>query len=222
VIVATILTGTYAHDRDAELTAHRRALSERGDDIRPRHGILTPWVLMRTLLYDPFQRLNASTLFDSYTIDISKHHDFFVVTVSRLFYYCGISVQSFFLYFIHDIINVRDDPEGAVAYLAILGQVSGSLTCYPVGIISDRFCGGRRKPFVYVACAMLGGLTLTMIFARTMDQMIILYLILGVANGTYLTMETSLAVDTLSGNHEDGPSGGNAQLLGSEWKTLLN
>jgi hypothetical protein len=222
VIVATILTGTYAHDRDAELTAHRRALSERGDDIRPRHGILTPWVLMRTLLYDPFQRLDARTLFDSYTIDISKHHDFFVVTVSRLFYYCGISVQSFFLYFIHDIINVRDDPEGAVAYLAILGQVSGSLTCYPVGIISDRFCGGRRKPFVYVACAMLGGLTLTMIFARTMDQMIILYLILGVANGTYLTMETSLAVDTLSGNHEDGPSGGNAQLLGSEWKTQLN
>ena len=29
-----------------------------------------------------------------------KHYDFFIVTVSRLFYYCGMSVQTFFLYFL--------------------------------------------------------------------------------------------------------------------------
>lgn len=32
--------------------------------------------------------------------------------------------------------------------------------------------------------------------------------------GAYLTMETSLAIDTLPKDYDDGPSGGNAQLLG--------
>jgi hypothetical protein len=32
--------------------------------------------------------------------------------------------------------------------------------------------------------------------------------------GSYLTMETSLAIDTLPKDYDDGPSGGNAQLLG--------
>ena len=32
--------------------------------------------------------------------------------------------------------------------------------------------------------------------------------------GGYLTMETSLAIDTLPKGYDDGPSGGNAQLLG--------
>jgi MFS family permease len=182
----------------------------------PRRGILTPWLLMRTMLYDPIRELDATTLFTAYSIDRTKYHDFFVVTVSRLCYYCGISVQTFFLYFVHDIIHVKDDPEGAVAYLAILSQISGAFICYPIGVASDRFFGGRRKPFVYLACAMLGGLTVIMIFATTMHQMKILCLILGAANGIYLTMETSLAVDTLPVDYDDGPSGGNAQLLGSE------
>ena len=32
--------------------------------------------------------------------------------------------------------------------------------------------------------------------------------------GAYLTMETSLAIDALPKGYDDGPSGGNAQLLG--------
>jgi hypothetical protein len=57
---------------------------------------------------------------------------------------------------------------------------------------------------------------LSMIFATTMDHMTILSLTLGAANGIYLTMDTALAVDTLPDDYEDGPSGGNAQLLGSK------
>ena len=220
VIVTTILTGTYAHDRDAQLTAERVSLSQRGAAARRRHIIITPWILIKTLLYDPFRRVDGRTILGSYTINTVKHHDFFVVTVSRLCYYCGISVQTFFLYFIHDIIKVSD-AEGAVAYLAIIGQISGSFTCYPVGVISDKFCGGRRKPFVYAACGILGVLTFSMIFTTTMGQMIVLYLILGVANGIYLTMETSLAVDTLPKEYEEGASGGNAQLLGSTYHPIL-
>lgn len=120
-----------------------------------------------------------------------------------------MSVQTFFLYFVHDILQVRSNPQAAVATLAILGQFTGALTCYPVGFISDRF-GGRRKPFVYVACGILAIATLCISIITTFHQMVVLSLILGAANGMYLTMDTSLAVDTLPEN-DDTES---AQLLG--------
>jgi MFS family permease len=176
--------------------------------------ILGPFALAKTMLWDPLRVLDRRTIFAAYTIDVSSHHDFFIVTISRLFYYCGSSVQTFFLYFLNDIIQVKDNTETAVAGLAVISQISGALFCYPVGYISDRFCGGRRKPFVYTACALLGAVTFSMTFARTMNQMSILCFILGAANGSYLTMETSLAVDTMPDDYEDGPSGGHAQLLG--------
>lgn len=98
----------------------------------------------------------------------------------------------------------------------MIGQIAGALICYPVGTASDRIFGGKRKPFVYFACAVLGAVTFAMIFATTMQDMIILCAVFGAGNGIYLTMETSLAVDTLPENYEDGPSGGHAQLLGSK------
>jgi Na+/melibiose symporter-like transporter len=214
VVVTIILTGLYAHDRDAQLNAERGAIVIGEGNGRRRRLILGPFVLIKTMMYDPIRRLDAKALKAIYTIDTQKHHDFFVVTVSRLCYYCGVSVQTFFLYFLHDIIHVKDDPESAVAYLAIVGQICGSFICYPVGLASDRL--GKRKPFIYFACAILGGVTVSMIFAPTMDQMTILCSVLGAANGIYLTIETSLAVDTLPDDYEDGPSGGHAQLLGSK------
>jgi MFS family permease len=77
--------------------------------------------------------------------------------------------------------------------------------------------GGRRKPFVYLSCAILGAVTFAMIFANSLHGMVILCLVFGAGNGMYLTMETSLAIDTLPDHYEDGPSGGHAQLLGSKF-----
>lgn len=263
VIITTILTGLYAHDRDAKLLArliiiknkhHRKQRQQqqirpqkvtsatgqdlrdsgsrtngnenfpvlevgdrRRDDSRPYGGaavdesivvgeniilshrtqqrrhrrekrrriMLGPFVLLRTMVYDPFMKFDKSTLLATYTIDVSKHHDFFIVTISRLCYYCGSSVQTFFLYFLHDIIGVTENPESTVAALAVVSQISGALICYPVGRISDTFCDGRRKPFVYISCVMLGGVTAAMIFARSMETMTILLFILGLANGKF-------------------------------------
>ena len=97
---------------------------------------------------------------------------------------------------------------------AILGQCSGALTCYPVGVFSDYILGGRRTPFVYVACFVLGTATLMLVWATTMQQMRIFCVVLGAANGVYLTMETSLAVDTLPNDLLEDVDVGNAQLLG--------
>ena len=238
VIATSILTGTHAHERDAELTAERiskrrggtaagrsgfdRNNSDEGSHssiisagsplphhhhhlhhkwprsakkavkkaVRKAHEmVLTPTLLVKSML-DPLSQLSWSAVLSCYTIDVQKHHDFFVVTVSRLFYYCGMSVQTFFLYFVHDIIGIRTNPEVAVATLAILGQCAGALTCYPVGLASDYLLGGRRTPFVYAACFVLGTATLTLVLATTFQQMVVFCLILGAANGVYLTMES--------------------------------
>lgn len=111
-------------------------------------------ILTYLLFYEPIMNKTRSEMISSYWIDTTEHRDFFIVTISRFFYYMGISGQTFFLYFIHDMLrqSVRtEDPEGAVALLAIVAQSAGAITCYPVGILSDQYFHGRRKPFVYTA-----------------------------------------------------------------------
>lgn len=240
VIVAGICTGLYGNDKDVELAVKRGmrrniidnfekneaftdAAELGADNTRPTGAprfkkavrrakeivVVTPSQILMSML-EPVYQLNCRSLLQSYTMDIDQHHDFFVVTISRLFYYCGSSVQTFFLYFLRDIIHVKDNPQNVVAQLAIVGQFSGALVCYPSGLMSDRCWGGRRKPLVYFSCMILSMATLTVIWAKTVDDMIYICLVLGVGNGIYLTMETSLAVDTLS--REEGDD--RAQMLG--------
>lgn len=106
------------------------------------------------IFYEPIRSKSISEMLSAYWIDTNEHQDFFIVTISRFFYYMGVSSQSFFLYYIHDELRkskVTENPEDAVAFLAIIGQSAGALTCFPVGILSDQYFDGRRKPFVYIA-----------------------------------------------------------------------
>mmetsp|Transcript_23846 Transcript_23846/g.34704 ORF Transcript_23846/g.34704 Transcript_23846/m.34704 type:complete len:627 (+) Transcript_23846:174-2054(+) len=153
--------------------------------------------ILRLLLYIPIQNMSSSEIRAAYTINPATHHDFLIVTISRTFYYMAISNQSFFLYFVHDVIRQHSHPEAAVSKLAIVGQMAGAITCYPVGVFSDYCCHGRRRPFVYFACVILALGNIALLFCRDMKQMIIVCGVLGGANGIYLTMDTSLAVDTL-------------------------
>jgi len=171
------------------------------------------------LLYEPLLEKTQSEILSAFWIDISQHRDFFVVTISRFFYYMGISTQTFFLYFIHDELahsQQSSNPEAAVALLAIIGQTAGAITCYPVGIISDQYFDSRRKPFVYLACICLGLGNLALVLCTDWAHMMMVVFLLGAANGIYLTMDTSLAVDTLDVD-DDGSTGNSnihAQLLG--------
>jgi len=211
VISSSILTCICAHDRDVTLMKTKSEIDLLNSAV-DESQIPGFSVLINSMLIAPLRELNAAKFISAFTIDTVKYHDFFVVTVSRTFYYMGISVQSFFLFFIHDVLHIRANPENAVALLSILGQCAGALTCYPVGYASDKVFGGSRKPFIYVACTILASTTFCIMFLTTMDQMIVACLVLGGANGMYLTMDTSLAVDTLAADQED--DGSNAQLLG--------
>lgn len=172
------------------------------------------------LLYEPLLKKTQSEILSAFWIDISKHRDFFVVTISRFFYYMGISTQTFFLYFIHDELAQTQqtaNPEAAVALLAIIGQTAGAITCYPVGIISDQYFDSRRKPFVYLACICLGLGNLALVYCTDLTHMMMVVFLLGAANGMYLTMDNSLAVDTLDDDDDEGSTGNSkihAQLLG--------
>jgi MFS family permease len=80
----------------------------------------------------------------------------------------------------------------------ISSTVGGALTCIPVGILSDRIGGIEgRKRFVYLSCALLAAGNIAFIFTRTFMQVLIVSFAMGGANGMYLTMDTSLAIDTL-------------------------
>jgi hypothetical protein len=146
VIFTSILTGTHAHDRDADLAYERMVRRRRrrqrlghadsgvesgfesGDDEivsdepeptpsaddpplmssdapqwkkvakkasqsakrfakKAKEIVLTPTVILHSMLVDPFQHMDWSQILQAYTIDIEEHHDFFIVTVSRLCYY---------------------------------------------------------------------------------------------------------------------------------------
>mmetsp|Transcript_11148 Transcript_11148/g.20867 ORF Transcript_11148/g.20867 Transcript_11148/m.20867 type:complete len:571 (+) Transcript_11148:78-1790(+) len=179
-----------------------------------------------SLLYEPLMHKSKKEILSAFWIDISQHRDFFIVTMSRFFYYMGISSQTFFLYFIHDMLERTkgtSNPEATVALLAVLGQMAGAITCYPVGIVSDQYFQSRRKPFVYMACILLGLGNMSLLLCSELKQMILATSILGAANGIYLAMDTSLAIDTLDdepeNDHEkDGHIHSNqhqfAQLLG--------
>lgn len=162
-------------------------------------GLLSLGIIpaLYSMIYRPLSKMAWAEIRHAYWVDPKEHHDFFVVTLSRLFYYLGLSAQCFFLYFVHDVIHERENPEAAASGLAMITTAAGALTCYPVGIISDRYFEGRRKPFVYGACAVLAFSNIALLWCTTIRQMAIVCSTLGSANGVYLTMDTSLAVDTL-------------------------
>jgi Major Facilitator Superfamily len=210
-------TPSNTHDSNSSDKKHKVRRKKRDKIVRAARKVTqkvvaAPAIILRSMLVTPFQQLSWKSVYQSYTIDMDKHRDFFFVTVSRLCYYTGMSVQTFFMYFLADVIRVKEDPAGAVAALSIIGQIAGAFTCVPVGFASDKLFSGKRKPFVHFACYVLAGTTFAAIFATTMHHMVIIMILLGGANGIYLTMDTSLAVDTLP-KEFDGETG-SAQLLG--------
>lgn len=130
----------------------------------------------------------------AYYLSPVEHHDFFYVTLSRTLYYMGVSAQTFFLYFLKDIIQV-EDPRKSVTLLSGIGQLSACVTAYPIGLLSDHF--GQRRTFIYISCACLALGNLAFIFARSFNVVMIISGLVGLGNGAYMVTDSSLAMDTL-------------------------
>lgn len=144
----------------------------------------------------------------SYYIDPRQHSEFALVFWSRTFYYVGVSLQTFFKYYLADVVGIKA-AESATVQIAILGQLCAALTAIPSGLLSDHL-GKVRKPFVYGACLILACGNIGYCFARVEREVFVIGGILGAANGVYLAMDAALALDTL-------PSGDEAARFMGVW-----
>jgi MFS family permease len=130
---------------------------------------------------------------ECYWISPREHRDFFLVFVSRTFYYMGISAQVFMLFYFRDVINSKD-PQADVSYLALIGQLSGAAVCVPMGVWSNRV---GRKALIYVSSTIIVGTYVVFMRCRSRDAVLLAGAVYGVGNGTYLSVDYALACDTL-------------------------
>ena len=140
-----------------------------------------------------FAKPDWGSLKSSYTLDLSS--DFGLVTLSRTWYYMGVSSQAFFLYYLKDVARMSD-PQTGVIIMSSVAQLGAALASVPVGGLSDR-CGRGRKPWIYASCLVLGLGNVGFMFCRSASSVAAISAAIGVGNGGYLAMDSSLAVDTL-------------------------
>jgi len=159
----------------------------------------------------------------SFWISPSLHPDFFMVFVSRTFYYMGISSMAFFLYYLKDMIHAPD-PESAVSFVSMMGLACAASTAYPAGMLSDYF-GNRRKIYIYVANIIMAAGSVGLAFADSMTTVYVLICIIGACEGCYLTMDYAIAMDTIPNAEEAARFmgvWGVAAFLGTALGPLIN
>lgn len=139
------------------------------------------------------------------------HKDFFIVTMSRTMYYCGISTMAFLQYFFRDLVIcgppydsncVQDDfGNGRIkdymaktALIAVYAQAGSAISAYPSGLASDAW---GRKPLVYMACLGMGAIYLFMPFFSGETLVMTLGFVWGVCNGCFVAVDFAIAIDTL-------------------------
>jgi len=152
--------------------------------------------------------VQARDVIASYWIDPRLHFDFTMVFWSRTFYYLSCSVQTFFKYYLKDIVGVAD-AEASIVRIALIGQACAAVTAIPAGLLSDRI-GQMRKPFIYGACVVLALGNVANCFLRNETDALVIGGFLGAANGVYLAMDAALALDHL-------PSGDEAARFMGVW-----
>jgi len=152
--------------------------------------------------------IQPSDVIASYFIDPRKHFDFTMVFWSRTLYYFSCSVQTFFKFYLKDVVGIQD-AEAAIVRIALVGQLCAAVTAIPTGLLSDRV-GKMRKPFIYAACFVLALGNIGNCFIRNETDALVVGGFLGAANGVYLAMDAALALDHL-------PSGDEAARFMGVW-----
>lgn len=220
VVVTCVMAKEYTVENDASLMS-LRYYYDSSDDRDYSTRVFIYMISFWNVLCSPFTQ-NKSSLLQllSSAYDMSSmtnNMDFFYCTISRTFYYMGISVQTFLLYFIHDYKLYTTTPQNMVSNIAFITQLSGLIICYPIGILSDYL--QIRRVFIYVACAVLAmGCMLCITYVNHISELYFVGVLLGCGNGMYLTMETSLAVDSLPKSEKEKES----LCLENEHTLLLN
>merc|ERR1712112_348532 len=93
--------------------------------------------------------------------------------------------------------------------ISIIGHSCSAIMAYPMARLSD-ICG--RKPVIYVGCMVLvfsfGGIALASSMSKPLESLYCAAALYGIANGTFLSVDTALALDVLPNPHEAGKAFG--------------
>ncbi|EKX41130.1 hypothetical protein GUITHDRAFT_164484 [Guillardia theta CCMP2712] len=157
------------------------------------------WLSVRDapLPFDKQKPYLFSELLKSYWISPTTHGDFFWVFVSRTFYYMGVSIQIYILYYLKDTMKDPEISGNAQKYTAILCILSQSASGI-VAAVSGKFSDGMgRKPLIYFSCLIMALVYIGYCFIDDYQWVIALGLCYGASNGVYLAVDYALAVECL-------------------------
>ena len=165
---------------------------------------------------DHLPPVTCDEIWKCFFVSPTHHKDFFIVTMSRTMYYCGISTMAFLQYFFRDLVIcappygpdcVQDahgqgritDYMAKTALIAVYAQAGSAVSAYPSGLASDAW---GRKPLVYTACLGMGAIYLFMPFFSSEELVMILGFVWGVMNGCFVAVDFAIAIDTLPDKQE--------------------
>ncbi len=150
------------------------------------------------------QPLGRTTLFNSYRIDVKQNQDFVWFLLSRLLILMALmTLQSFALYFLRDVVGVPN-PAGVAGDLLVAVGIGLLMATYPAGRLSDRF---GRKPVIFLSGLVGAVSVLLLLFVRTYPSILVCGVLLGFSAGAFMSANWALATDLV-------PSGEEARYLG--------
>jgi len=163
--------------------------------------VTTPftWIAARERRLDPTEckPYDFSEIKASYWISPRTHGDFFWVFVSRTFYYMGVSIQIYILYYLRDTMEdptIADNAQTYTAILCIISQSASGIVSSVAGGVSDTL---GRKPLIYLSCTIMALVYIGYCFIHTYTWVVALGLCYGASNGVYLAVDYALAVECL-------------------------
>jgi MFS family permease len=140
----------------------------------------------------------------TFWIDLKAVPAFPWFLLSRLFMVMAIgTLQTYAFYLLQDVVQVAN-PAAAAGDLLIVVGGSLLLAVYPAGRLSDRI---GRKPVLVFAGLLGAGSILVLFFAHSYNQVLIFGSLLGIAIGTFMSVNWALATDIV-------PQGEEARYLG--------
>lgn len=146
---------------------------------------------------EPAQSLSWKEILGSYWLSPRIYTDFAWAWVCRLAVTMSIvSVSAYLLFFIIDFLHVPVQRASAIQTegyaFFFVGNIVMTLIC---GWLSDRI--GRRKPIIWISCAVTAvGLLLAM-SATTIPVFMIAILIVGAGQGAFIAVDVALMTEVL-------------------------
>jgi MFS family permease len=129
-------------------------------------------------------------------MDLGRYPAYRKLLISRFMVLLGIYVvQSFAQYYIQDWLHIPDAPAVTGNLMATIG-IALTLLVFPAGWLSDRI--GRRRLNVAAGGLAAVGLAL-LVFAHSVTALYLFGAVIGIATGTFLSVNWAFATDLIPG-----------------------